>query len=73
MKKSLMGMFALLLSTSLVWADVLPEYNANKEKLIRIEGVINAADFPDWVFFQRISNEYDDITFFDVVNEEGVL
>jgi hypothetical protein len=66
-------MLALFLSTSLVWADVLPEYNVNKEKLIRIEGVINVTDFPDWVFFQKIGHEYDDITFFDVVNEEGVI
>jgi hypothetical protein len=74
MKKiRLVVLLSLVVGVSFVQADVLPEYNANTEKLVGIEMRANVADFPEWMFIQEISRSFDDVTFFEVINDEGVL
>jgi hypothetical protein len=56
-----------------VQADVLPEYDSAREKLVNIEMRANVADFPEWVFIQKLSRSHDDVVYFEVIDEEGIL
>ncbi|MDR2189965.1 MAG: hypothetical protein LBP53_01955 [Candidatus Peribacteria bacterium] len=72
MKKLIMFTITLLVSVPVVLADVLPEYTT-KEKLVGVEMTANVADYPEWVFFQRVANYDTNKLISELLGDDGTL
>lgn len=53
MKKLLATLLIFVLNIPLAMADVLPDYKPS-EKIITWQNLINASDYPEWTFFQKV-------------------